>query len=272
MSPVETRIAVLHNGYVPIPATGKACRINGWNTKTATNAEEIALQARLYPDHTNTGMLTRTTPAIDIDITILPAAEAVEQIVREEVEEHGQVMVRIGQAPKRAIPLRTDEPFTKIKEIFAAPDGSEHKVEILCDGQQVIVAGIHPDTGKPYSWHGGSPLTVRREELPYIRREDAVAILAKVSKLLIEEFGFQIVGSKTKGNGAAADDGPHERADWATLVGNIHAGRDLHDSTVSLAASYAASGGIGEREAAGMIKAIYRASNAPHDERCGPFR
>ena len=55
-------------------------------------------------------------------------------------------MVRFGRAPKRAILLRTDEPFKKIMRAFTAPDGSEQQIEIMANGQQVVVFGTHPDT------------------------------------------------------------------------------------------------------------------------------
>jgi hypothetical protein len=47
---------------------------------------------------------------------------------------------------------------------FAAPDGSEQQIEILAHGQQVVLFGVHPDTQRPYSWHGGEPGEIKREE------------------------------------------------------------------------------------------------------------
>src|SRR6516225_2140799 len=35
-------------------------------------------------------------------------------------------------------------------------------------GQQVVVDGIHPDTGKTYDWFGGRPGDIKRDDLPYI--------------------------------------------------------------------------------------------------------
>jgi hypothetical protein len=73
--------------------------------------DEIRLWGKLFPDAHNTGVLTRITPCFDIDILNPGAAEAVEGLIRERVEERGPVLVRIGKAPKRAVLLRTDEPF-----------------------------------------------------------------------------------------------------------------------------------------------------------------
>ena len=79
-------------------------------------------------------------------------------------------MVRIGRAPKRAIPFRTSEPFKKRKIIFAetTPGAGLEGIELLGDGQQFVAHGIHPDTQSEYVWIGGSPTTVRYDELPEI--------------------------------------------------------------------------------------------------------
>ena len=65
--------------------------------------------------------------------------------MRERFEERGCILPRIGKPPKRAIPFRTADPFAKITANLIAADGSTgEKIEFLCDGQQVVVAGIHP--------------------------------------------------------------------------------------------------------------------------------
>ena len=45
-------------------------------------------------------------------------------LAREHFEERGKITMRIGQWPKRLIPLRTDEPFAKLTRAFRAPDGT----------------------------------------------------------------------------------------------------------------------------------------------------
>jgi len=159
------RKRLLTAGYMPLPCNGKAPPIPGWQDILATS-KLIDSWERRYPDATNTGVLTDISPAIDIDITHPDAAAAIEALAREHFEERGYILVRFGKAPKRAILLRTNEPFKKITHAFTAPDGSTQKIEILATGQQIVVAGIHPDTKREYSWHGGAPGEVRREELP----------------------------------------------------------------------------------------------------------
>src|SRR5262249_15613718 len=109
------------------PGQRQEARTAGVEQKTTTNPAEIALWDKLFADASNTGVLTRLAPTLDIDILNPEAAKAVEELVRERFEERGFVLVRIGKAPKRAIPFRTDTPFKKIVANLIAPDGSEQK-------------------------------------------------------------------------------------------------------------------------------------------------
>jgi hypothetical protein len=129
---------------------------------------------RSWPDADNTGILCRRNPTFDADILNEDAARAIEDMVRERYEESGYLLIRIGRPPKRAFLFRTEEPFSKILINLVPPNGGEpEKLEFLGDGQQVVAFGIHPDTHKPYMWHGGEPGTIKREDLPYIREAEA---------------------------------------------------------------------------------------------------
>ena len=101
-TPTALRLKLLANGYAPLPVEGKHPPLKDWQKKTSTNAAEIALWDKLYPQATNTGILTQLTPTLDIDITNPEAAEAVEAFARERFEERGFMLIRTGQAPKRA--------------------------------------------------------------------------------------------------------------------------------------------------------------------------
>src|SRR5262245_9967300 len=132
MSTAETllRLQLRAAGYSPLPLNGKApSSVKGWQAKIDTTADEIALWESLYPYDRNTGVLTKFTPALDIDILNQEAAEAVEALARERFEEHGDVLVRVGRAPKRAILLRTDEPFGKITANVITAGGTQERLE-----------------------------------------------------------------------------------------------------------------------------------------------
>lgn len=196
------RKRLLAAGYPPLPVNGKEPSIAGWQDIAATNSI-IDTWTSKYADATNTGILTRTVPAIDIDIMHPDAAAAIEALVREHFEERGIIAVRFGKAPKRAILLRTDEPFKKLVRKFTAPDGSAQRVEIMATGQQIVVFGVHKETKRPYSWHGGEPGEIKREELPDVCKADMQAFLDAAAELLTKEFGFVRAkdDSKRKANG-----------------------------------------------------------------------
>src|SRR5262249_29680051 len=140
------RLRLRRNGFHLVPLEGKVPYIKGWQEKfLTTNDNEIRLWPRIYHLASNTGVLAKFTPGIEDDIMIEPAAVAVEMLAREFFEERGDIHVRIGKPPKRLIMLRTDEPFEKLFYVFKALDGSEHKIEILGNGQQYVVDGIHPN-------------------------------------------------------------------------------------------------------------------------------
>jgi hypothetical protein len=256
------RLQLRAAGFAPLPLNGKApSSVKAWQTKFDVTADEIRLWERLYPYDTNTGVLTRLTPVIDIDILNPEAAEAVEALARERFEERGYFLVRIGQPPKRAIPLRTDAPFPKITGNVTAPDGSEQKIELLCDGQQCVAFGIHPVTKRPYAWHGGELGKIKHEELPYVTETEARAFIHDAQHLLAE-YGYKAVpGKASKGNG---DDG--KSADWPELIDSILVGTNLHASIAALAISLLRSG-LNDGSVVKLIRTIMRASRAPHDHR-----
>ena len=262
------RLRLLATGYHPLPCEGKAPPLKGWQTKFDVNEAEIRLWERTWHLAGNTGLLTKFLPTADLDITDPAAADAVEMLAREHFEERGHFMVRTGAAPKRCIPLRTDEPFGKLVRVFTAPNGSEHKIEILADGQQVVAFGIHPTTQQPYRWHGGSPGEIAREDLPYIRQADAGRFLDAASMLLIEQFGFTDKGgSKSKTTDDAGKEPEHRDAfDWGQAFAHIHAGTNLHDTITAAAASFVAAG-MSNEVAVERLRSLMTASGATKDAR-----
>jgi putative DNA primase/helicase len=225
------RLKLLENGFDPVIVSGKIPVMNGWQLLPLT-AESLREWTYKHPYATNTGDRAKNTPALDIDIMHPGAAEAVETLARQHFAGRGDIYVRVGLPPKRLIPLRTDAPFRKLTHEFAAPigaDGKLPKIEILGDGQQYVVAGIHPDTRKLYRWtNGAGDMDVRdikRDALPPVTVEDCEAFLADAVKLLVEQFGFvekQAKASGSVGKAQAAIDRiarafrviPNDNVDW----------------------------------------------------------
>jgi hypothetical protein len=250
-------------GYSPIPCEGKRPPMKGWDEKINANDDEIQLWSRLYPLATNTGVFTRLVPTIDVDILAPEAAKAVEMLVRERHEEHGNILVRFGLSPKRAIPFRTDEPFAKITRNVIAPNGSAEKLELLGDGQQFIVAGIHPHSRQPYTWFGGTLTETKREMLPYVREGDARDLVDLAVGILVNDFGYTLPPERPKDR---ANGDPGGTADWGHYLDAIHVGRDLHESTLVLSAKLIASG-MGEAAAVNLIRSELERSEVLRDQR-----
>ena len=214
-TPAEVRIKLRETGYCPLPLIGKIPVFKDWPKRTDVTVHEIELWSRTSPSALNTGLLTRETPTLDLDITNAVAVAAIVELVKDRFEEYGPILTRVGRAPKLAIPFRTDQPFAKIKVELIAPDGSTgEKIEFLADGQQFVCFGVHPDTHRPYEWTGDAPGQIRREELPYLHEEQAHALVGEAGDLLCRDFGYRRADqAKTKTKKAVNGDEP---ADWAT--------------------------------------------------------
>ena len=62
------RKRLLRAGYLPLPVCGKRVGLENWPNVIATDAL-ISQWAQQWPDHLSTGVLTRTVPFVDIDVT-----------------------------------------------------------------------------------------------------------------------------------------------------------------------------------------------------------
>jgi RecA-family ATPase len=261
----DLRLRLRAAGYDPIPAEGKRPPMEGWQQKIGAGVEEIALWSKSWHLAHNTGILCRRVPTIDIDLMSEEAAEAIEALAREHFEEVGHFMVRTGKAPKRAIPLRCDEPFKKLTANFTAPNGAKEKIEILADGQQFIAFGLHPETSKSYAWHGGSPRSVAREELPYAREGDLLHFLEQATAILVNEHGYRAAEERPKGNGQTGQGG-QGAADWAWLTEAILRGHELHDSLRDLAGKLVTAG-MNPGAAVNFLRGLLQRSSAARDGR-----
>ncbi len=149
MTPSEIRYRLHRGDFDPIPLNGKVPVLREWQ-KSSCSSAAIMSWGKRYPDASNTGILTRRAPVLDLDILDPEAADACEQLVKNRYGEASPILTRFGKAPKRAIPFKTEHPFAKITVTLIGPNGAEQRIEFLCDGQQAVVSGTHPDTLKPY--------------------------------------------------------------------------------------------------------------------------
>jgi len=113
------RLKLKAAGFSPIPVTGKRPTMIGWQTKLSVTDDEIARWDAEHRTCRNTGILTKLTPTIDIDILHPEASAAVEALLRERFASGcGKLMRRTGLAPKRAFVFKTDAPFAKLSAVF----------------------------------------------------------------------------------------------------------------------------------------------------------
>ncbi len=92
--------------------------------------------------------------------------------------------VRVGQYPKAGYVVRTDPDFRYTRIEFGERDDRGNlvdRVEILSEGRQFVASGIHPRTGKPYSWPKGIP---HYDDLPFISGELLTAFLESLRNKL----------------------------------------------------------------------------------------
>jgi hypothetical protein len=142
-----------------------------WQTKTVTE-EDLA---RWADTDGNVGLRARYFPAIDIDADDAAVAATIERVA----------LGLLGSTPsrtransaRRLLPYRLGgDPFQKAVLAFLLPDGSEGKVEILADGQQYVVAGMHA-TGAALEWTPGEPLASELPTMTVQQRDDFLRAL-----------------------------------------------------------------------------------------------
>jgi hypothetical protein len=264
MSPTEVRTRLAQNGYPAIPCIGKAPVLPKWQERTETSERDIDIWAKTCPDAQNTGVVTTSVPALDLDILDETAVDAAVALVQECFGERGKVMLRYGRRPKVAILFRAGAPFPKIQVLLTAPDGSAgQKIEFLGHGQQIIVDGFHPDTHALYEWRDGNPCSVKRDELPLIDEAEAQALVDDIAALMVER-GYQVVNGKREGN--SKDNGANGGTDWARLYENIRVGRDYHESLLQISFKLICAR-TDDGKVVEMLQNLMQQSEAPHDAR-----
>src|SRR4030095_3919425 len=88
--------------------------LDNWPNVRATDADVVAWETT-HPNAKNTGVLTATTPTVDIDVLAADMSKIIHAtLVAPLIPQGYPKLVRIGLAPKHAIPFRSEQPFPKI--------------------------------------------------------------------------------------------------------------------------------------------------------------
>lgn len=182
---------LLDAGYeiIPIRRGSKRPRGDQWESLRAT--PKLLRQWIDAGTQDGVGVLTRKTPAVDIDVQDEEMALALEAFVR---ENYGEAPVRIGLAPKRLLVFRASKTFPKVTSAsYIDPEHATDpktgrplrtRVEVLGDGQQFVSNHVHPDTQKPYRWLYGKQLAaIPHDDLPELTHEQAKEIALEFERL-----------------------------------------------------------------------------------------
>lgn len=214
------------NGYNITPLHGKHPIIDNW---AALYSDGLKIEKWLQKyTNANVGVLTRRTPAIDIDIYDPDAAAEMQAWCLDNLSDIAPV--RVGQAPKCLLLFRTETPFRKMKETWVDGAGQEHAIEILGDGQQFVAFGTHPDTKKPFSWVSiDSPLDVAVDDLPELTQADAARVLEALAAMA-QRRGWKRKGSKALTTASPNDDFGDDDSD--ALLGASGKADDLDDADI----------------------------------------
>jgi putative DNA primase/helicase len=186
---MSLRLRLLENGYEPVACDGKHPVLVGWQRIEPTPAE-IERWEQAFPHATNTGIRTKHTPAVDIDIRDQAVADQVQHALLNIIGNGGTILQRVGLPPKRLIPFQCDVPFRKISAPFFKvspddPDRVANRVEVLADGQQFVAEGIHPDTRRPYQWANNVDLAgVPRDLLPVLDEATARKFVTEATRIM----------------------------------------------------------------------------------------
>jgi P4 family phage/plasmid primase-like protien len=169
----------------------------GWQSDECTEADAAQMDA----DKANIGIKAGSFPGVDIDCT----DEAISVMIEKLALTHlGPAPVRVGQAPKRLLMYKTDVPFGRMRLWFRVAE-KQHLIEVLGEGQQYVVSGIHPRTQKAYRWTWGSherayPI-VKPAKLTSITKDAVAAFLVAVE----EELDLFDITCQREGSGNLAD-------------------------------------------------------------------
>lgn len=185
---------------------GKAVGVKGCDGKWAGfdwlcyDADERDL-GRWHGMHAGVGIkLGQGLVAIDADTLDENSARIIRDIIEREM---GRMPIRVGRYPKALYLCRVSEAFRYSRIEFGTRNKKNQlscRVEILSDGRQFVAYGIHPNTGKPYTWPRE---IVPFEALPLYTPQQLTHLLEMLAQALpsaspiIREGGQQHVNQAT---------------------------------------------------------------------------
>lgn len=217
-------LKLLENGYniVPIEPSTKYPLLEDWqNTRATPELVKAWIEKNPY---FGIGILMDRVICIDVDVLHREIALKFRAYVEEVT---GSKISVSGKRPKTAFLFRPEEegetddqiPVGKQAFGYCSPNDSRKvvKLEILYGRFQKVAYGIHPDTGKPYTWdspskkghsmfHRGCPLNVRCDDLPVLTHAQLKLIITEYKRLCEEAGLVPTSSSVAKGSALSRDE------------------------------------------------------------------
>lgn len=281
----EGRQRLCENGFEPILLNGKKPISKGWRQHDITTERLQEWEAQ-HPTGGNTGLRCGEFAVVDIDLLDEDFSAQIVEAVQDSLG-HSD-FVRTGRAPKRAICYRSTCAIGKITISGRPPNGCyDQKIEFLGQGQQLASFGIHPDTGRPYTWSGATPLDCGIDALPETNPE-AIRNCAWAIRDRLSELGFQNlqitgdsgwrIGDQTSANGEPVTVTMLEdmlswiepscpRNEWITVGAGIKSANLVDDVDFEPFEDYDRSG-LFDRWSAGELNDSHRPGNYEGPDDC----
>ena len=207
---------LVENGYaiIPIEVGTKGPKTEGWQERFARDTATYERMVRSNDEDCGVGVITRFTPALDIDCT---DEEVVAQMITWAKDNLGDAPERIGKAPKTLLLYRTEEAFSRVASAsFRNPAKPEfdkrgkpkgQRLEVLSNGQQFVAYHTHPETGKPYEWPNDweNPLDIPANDLEPITVDHAIAACREFERVCTE-LGWEKIGEGSYPHRSDGDD------------------------------------------------------------------
>jgi hypothetical protein len=199
---------------------------------TQTQLERYEIQ-QLDTGPTAAAMNCRIFRVIDIDTEDKAVAD-IAQAVADEVYGKTPVVRRRDGSERRVLFYRREDgtvPVTRGLALYRGPDGKEHLIERLGDGQLVVIEGPHAKSGKMQYFENGG-LVDHIGELPLMDVTSADAYFARLDEVMAEKGYERVRGTKAmKGRDSELAPAisitdlmsPHLAKDMATLEKAVRA-------------------------------------------------
>jgi hypothetical protein len=187
----DTRLAMLKNGYAPLPCSRETKRpvVENWPDIEVTPAHLDGWDMQ-FPSAQNHGV---RLPAIDIDISDPEVCADLENEIKDWFDDRGRILIRFGRSPRRLIPFRVDGDLKKTSLTFKDAAGNSQALELLGTRSQFVAYGKHPD-GHAYEWvQDNGPLNTLATELPLISPDEAEKLFDHLCDVLVQKHGYACI-------------------------------------------------------------------------------